>query len=191
MSKSGLLVVISGPSGVGKSTITRALVERLNARFSISMTTRAKTTGETDGVDYHFVDEARFRQAIDNDELLEHAQVFGNWYGTPRKPIDEAVARGELIVLEIDVEGAIQVRERCPQAFEIFILPPSEEVLLQRLRDRKREGEEAIQKRFAEAQREMVRARESGAYDAFVVNDDLETAIREVIGLVEKRRHGG
>lgn len=188
MSKSGLLVVISGPSGVGKSTITRALVERLNARFSISMTTRAKTTGETDGVDYHFVDEARFRQAIDNDDLLEHAQVFGNWYGTPRKPIDEAVARGELIVLEIDVEGAIQVRERCPQAFEIFILPPSEDVLLQRLRDRKREGEEAIQKRFAEAQREMARARECGAYDAFVVNDDLETAIATVVDLVQQRR---
>jgi guanylate kinase len=188
MSRSGLLVVISGPSGVGKSTIAHALEERLGTRFSVSMTTRKQAASETDGADYHFVDEARFRQAIDNDDLLEHAQVFGNWYGTPRKPIDEAVARGELIVLEIDVEGAIQVRERCPQAFEIFILPPSEDVLLKRLRDRKREGEDAIQQRFAEARREMARARECGAYDAFVINDDLETAIREVVDLVQKQR---
>ncbi len=184
----GLLVVLSGPSGVGKSTIAHALEQRLGARFSVSMTTRPKSPQEEHGVDYHFVDEARFHRALEEDELLEHARVFEHWYGTPRKPIEQAVQAGAIIVLEIDIEGAIQVRQRHPEAFEIFILPPANEVLIQRLRLRGREGEQAIQRRFKEHEKEIRRARECGVYDRFVVNDDIDQAIDTVISLIEERR---
>lgn len=181
-------MVLSGPSGVGKSTIARALQERLNAQFSVSMTTRPKSPQEEHGVHYHFVDEARFHRALEEDALLEHARVFDHWYGTPRKPIEEAVDAGALMVLEIDIEGGIQVRERYPKAFQIFILPPANEVLIKRLRGRGREGEEAIQRRFKEHEKEIARAKACGVYDEFVVNDEVEKTIDTVVRLIETRR---
>lgn len=188
-SRLGLLVVISGPSGVGKTTIAHAVKERLDAVFSISVTTRPQSDQERDGVDYHFVSDEQFRSMIEAGELLEHAEVFGrHWYGTPRRPVEEAIAAGRIIILDIDVQGALQIRRAMPQAFLIFILPPGDEELMRRLRTRGRDDEAAIQRRFEEAKREIRLAKSSGAYDAFVVNDDLNTAWDEASKLIESRR---
>ncbi|MEO1007615.1 MAG: guanylate kinase [Planctomycetota bacterium] len=185
----GVLVVFSGPSGVGKTTIARAVERDIPAAlFSVSVTTRAKTPDDVDGVDYHFVDEAAFRDMIDRDALLEWATVFGRYYGTPRAWVDEQLRRGRVVIADIDVEGARQVKARMPDAMAIFVLPPSEDDLLARLRARKREDEAAIQRRFAEAKREIATARESGCYDHFIVNESLGDAIAEAIALVRAAR---
>ncbi|MBX3321486.1 MAG: guanylate kinase [Phycisphaeraceae bacterium] len=188
----GMLLIISGPSGVGKTTITRG-VERgiAGSVFSVSATTRPKTASDVEGVDYHFVDDAEFDHMIENDEFLEWADVFGKRYGTPRRWVEEQLTRGRLVILEIDVKGAQQVKQRMPDAFAIFVLPPSEEELLVRLRGRKRESEELIQKRFAEARSEIAEARAGGFYDAFIVNAQLDEAMAEAIRLVGKRRASG
>lgn len=188
----GMLLIISGPSGVGKTTITRG-VERSIAGsvFSVSATTRPKTASDVEGVDYHFVDDAEFDRMIERDEFLEWAGVFGKRYGTPRRWVEEQLARGRLVILEIDVAGAKQVKTRMPEAFALFILPPSEDELLARLRGRKREAEDLIQRRFAEARREIAEARAGGIYDAFIVNAQLDESLAEAISLVGKRRASG
>lgn len=184
----GLLVVISGPSGVGKTTITHKLVEHLGAVFSVSMTTRPKTAADTEGVDYYFVDLPRFEKAIMDGELLEHAKVFTNYYGTPRGPVVENLAAGRDVILEIDVEGAIQIKAALPEALCIFVNPPSEEELLRRLRARAREDETVIQRRFSEAKREMKQARECGAYDYFIINEKLDAAVSEACRIVSQHK---
>jgi guanylate kinase len=184
----GLLLVVSGPSGVGKTTIVHEVIRRLGGEFSVSATTRARTDRERDGIDYHFVDEPTFQRWIDEGRFLEFAQVFGrSWYGTLRSQVEHALSLGKLIVLDIDVQGARDVKERMPEAFSVFVLPPSEEVLLKRLRGRGREDDDAIARRFAEAKTEIDFARRSGVYDAFIVNDDLEIAIDELCDLVRAR----
>jgi guanylate kinase len=187
MSYTGLLLIISGPAGVGKTTIAHAVEQRFDAQFSISMTTRGQTAQETDGVDYHFVQIQRFEQLRDQGALLEWAQVFDNYYGTPKQPVLDALAAGKLMIVEIDVQGAEQVKKHMPDAYAIFIEPPSEQALLERLRGRRRDDEAAIQKRYAEARKEIARAKSGSVYDEFVVNNVLETAIKETIGLVEKK----
>ncbi|MFW5652727.1 MAG: guanylate kinase [Planctomycetota bacterium] len=187
----GLLLVICGPSGVGKTTITRRLVEHYDAVFSVSATTRPRTKADEPGRDYHFVSEDEFLQLIDQQALLEHALVFGNRYGTLRAPVESSLRAGRVVVLEIDVQGALQVREQLPEAFLVFILPPAESTLLDRLRARKREPEDRIQARFREAKREITVAKESGAYDMFVVNDDLERAVAEIAHAVDAVMVGG
>jgi guanylate kinase len=184
----GLLIVISGPSGVGKTTVTHELEQRLGAAFSVSMTTRRKTDADTEGVDYYFVDHARFEKAIASGELLEWAKVFENYYGTPRGPVERSLVEGRDILLEIDVNGAIQVKDSHPEALSVFILPPSEEELLERLRKRGREAEAVIQRRFSEAQREIAQARKCGAYDYFIVNANLHDAVREAYAIVQRRK---
>ncbi len=188
----GLLLIISGPSGVGKTTITHRVRVRLGAVFSVSMTTRPITQEDTDGVDYHFVDETTFKLHRDAGKLLEWAKVFGNYYGTPRRPVEENLDNGRLMILEIDVEGAIQIKKNMPDCFSLFIEPPSEEALLQRLRRRQREDEQTIRGRFARAKHEIDRARDCGVYDAFIVNDDLDTAVDQAVQAVadelERRR---
>jgi len=185
----GLLVVISGPSGVGKTTIVHAVKERLNGMFSVSATTRPRSEQEQDGVDYHFLSEEEFTRRLDAGEMLEHAQVFGRHrYGTLRGPVDEALDAVRLVILEIDVQGACLVRDRAPEAFMIFILPPDESALLDRLRGRGRDTEEAIQRRFEEAQREIGLARTRGVYDAFVTNDDLARAQDETCKLIRSHQ---
>lgn len=185
----GLLVVISGPSGVGKTTIVKTVKERLNAVFSVSATTRPKTAQETAGEDYLFLSREAFDAMRDRGEFLEHAVVFGrDSYGTPRRPVEQALAEGKLVILEIDVQGGIQVRRSMPDALLIFIMPPDEEVLLRRLRGRGRDDEPAIQRRYAEAKSEIEKATSSGVYDEFVINDDLDQAIDRTCAIIRRRR---
>lgn len=185
----GLLLVVSGPSGVGKTTIVHEVIRRLGGEFSVSATTRARTERERDGVDYHFVDQPTFQKWIDAGRFLEYAQVFGrSWYGTLQDQVEHALAEGKLIVLDIDVQGAKSVKQKMPGAFTVFVMPPDEDTLLRRLHARGREDEAAIQRRFAEAKTEIDFARTSGVYDAFVVNDDLEIAIDQLCDLVRARR---
>ena len=179
-----MLLIISGPSGVGKTTIAHDVEHELGAVFSVSMTTRPKTPADTEGRDYYFVDQEAFNSARDSGDLLEWAEVFGHYYGTPRRPVDEALAAGKLMIVEIDVDGAAQVKQRVPDAYAIFVLPPSEEELLERLRGRRREDESVIQRRFAKAKQEVQRAKAGGVYDEFLVNDDLASAVRKAVGLV-------
>jgi guanylate kinase len=187
----GLLLVVSGPSGTGKTTIARAVESRLDGTFSVSATTRPQSQIETGGRDYDFLSEPQFQEKVRSGALLEYAQVFGkHWYGTPRQPVETQMAEGRLVILDIDVQGALQVRESMPEALMVFVVPPNDDELLRRLRDRGREGEAAIQRRFAEARKEIDIARTSGAFDATVVNDDLEQAITETCRLVEQRLAG-
>lgn len=185
----GLLLIISGPSGVGKTTITRGVERSIpGSVFSVSCTTRAKTPADTEGVDYFFVSDDRFEAMKARNEFLETAGVYGKKYGTPKAPVAEQLRRGRLVILEIDVQGAIQVKLQMPEALAVFILPPSEETLLQRLRDRKRENEALIQSRFQAAKAEIEAARASGVYDHFLVNDDLRATIERAVQLVTRER---
>ncbi len=191
LQQKGLLLIVSGPSGVGKTTIVHEVIRRLGGEFSVSATTRARTERERDGVDYHFVTPEIFQHWIDTDRFLEHAQVFGrSWYGTLQSPVVRALEDGKLIVLDIDVQGARDVKKRLPSAFTVFLLPPDEPTLLKRLRARGREDDAAIDRRFAEAKKEIEFAKSTSVYDAFVVNDDLELAIDQVCDLVRNKRTG-
>ncbi len=187
----GMVVIISGPSGAGKTTITRGVERSIpGAVFSVSWTTRPPTPADVDGVDYHFVSDEQFEEMRAHDGFLESAGVYGKKYGTPKAWVMEQLTRGRLVILEIDVQGAAAVKRQIPSAFGLFILPPSEEALLNRLRARKRESEELIQKRFGQARNEIDAARASGVYDAFLVNDDVQRAIGEAVAAVQKRRQG-
>lgn len=185
----GLVLIISGPSGVGKTTITRG-VERgaPGAVFSVSCTTRAKTPADTEGVDYFFISDDEFEAMKARDAFYETAGVYGKKYGTPKGPVQEHLRRGRLVILEIDVQGAVQIKQQLPDALAIFILPPTEEELLQRLRARKREDEKLIMKRFEAAKSEIAAARTSGVYNVFLVNQDLQDSIQRAIDLVEAER---
>lgn len=188
--QTGMLLVVSGPSGVGKTTIVHRVRARLGGQFSVSATTRPQSLAEVDGEDYLFVTPAQFDQMEARDAFLEHAEVFGRHaYGTPREPVEHALRDGDLILLDIDVQGAIQVREHMPEAFMIFILPPSDEELRNRLETRGREDEEAIARRFAEARREIDLATSRPLYDSFIVNDNLDRAVDEACRLVSERRN--
>jgi guanylate kinase len=194
----GMLLIISGPSGVGKTTITRAVERSIpGAVFSVSATTRARRATDTEGVDYHFVGDAEFDRMIRDGAFLEWVNLFGKKYGTPKAWVQEQLARGRLVILEIDVVGAIKVKKQIPDAFGVFVLPPSEECLLERLRARKRENEEEIQRRFAEAKREIEQAKTCNppVYNTFIVNDKLDLAIQQaisdVLGELQRRRLKG
>lgn len=190
----GLLLIISGPSGVGKTTVTRGVEKSIpGAVFSVSATTRARTPADVEGVDYHFVTDEEFERMRGAGEFLETAGIYGKKYGTPRRWVEEQLRRGRLVILEIDVQGAVQVKKKIPEAFSIYILPPSEGVLFQRLRDRRREDEATIARRFAEAQKEIAHARTSGVYDHFLINSDLNHTITSAVSIVRgelSRRQG-
>lgn len=175
----GRLIVFSGVSGVGKGTILQELMKMddLNLVYSVSMTTRPMREGEVDGVNYFFVSKERFRDAIRNGELLEHARFVGNDYGTPRAYVEQQLEQGKNVVLEIEIRGAKQIMEKCPDALSIYIVPPSLEELEKRLRERSSEDEETIMKRIAKAKKELS---ETDVYEHIVCNDDLDTAIQEV-----------
>jgi guanylate kinase len=186
---SGLLLVVSGPSGVGKTTIVHRLQTHFDGVFSVSATTRPRTDQEVEGRDYHFVSDDAFQSMVDRGEFLEHATVFGRYrYGTPRGPVEAQLRTGRLIILDIDVQGALQVRRSMPDALLMFIMPPSDEELLRRLRARGREDEVVIQRRFAESRQEIELARSSGAFDMLVVNDDLDRAVSDAAAEILRRR---
>src|SRR5262245_26162158 len=185
----GMLLVISGPSGVGKTTITRGVERSIpDAVFSVSATTRQKTPADVEGVDYHFVTDDEFERMRGAGEFLESAGIYGKKYGTPRAWVEEQLRRGRLVILEIDVQGGIQVKAKRSDAFCIFILPPDEGTLLQRLRDRKRDDEATIQRRFSQAQAEIAQARTCRVYDHFLVNQDLQGAIASAVELISAER---
>ncbi len=180
----GKLIIISGPSGVGKSTICKRLVAQLkDAYLSISMTTRRPGPGEQTGREYFFVSREEFRKRIEEGAFLEYAEVFGNLYGTPRDKTEEALRAGRTVILEIDVQGGKQVKAICPQAVMVFILPPSTKILADRISGRARESREIIAKRLGGADSEIAAAWQY--YDNMVVNDDLEQAIKEVVQIVQ------
>lgn len=185
MMKKGLLVVLSGPSGVGKGTIRDLFIRRpeLNLTFSISMTTRNKRATETDGVDYYFVSRDRFEHAIANDELLEWAEFVGNYYGTPVAEVERLRHQGKNVLLEIEVQGAIQIKEKCPDALTIFIVPPSMDELERRIRGRRSEPEEIVQQRLNKASKEMEL---TGQYRYVVCNEDPQLAA-DIISVIIKR----
>ncbi len=176
------LTVLSGPSGVGKGTVV-AEVRRLfpHVWVSVSCTTRRPRPGEADGVQYHFVSEAQFDELIASDELLEYATFAGNRYGTPRKPVEQHLAAGRPTLLEIELQGARQVRQRMPDAQFVFLAPPSETVLRDRLTGRGTETGDMIEARLAQARQELAAY---GEFDVVVVNDDVERAAAEVVSLL-------
>jgi guanylate kinase len=185
----GLLLIISGPSGVGKTTITRGVERSIpDAVFSVSWTTRARTPADVEGVDYHFVSDDEFEGMRAAGGFLESAGIYGKKYGTPREWVQEQLRRGRLVILEIDVQGAEQIKAKVPGAYALYILPPDEATLLQRLRDRRRDDEATIQRRFAQAKNEIERARAGRVYDAFLVNRDLNAAIAEAVRIVSAER---
>ncbi len=176
-------VVLAAPSGTGKTTIARELVAGSpRFVFSVSATTRAARDGERDGVDYRFVGEEAFQAMIRENRLVEWAEVHGNLYGTPRSELESAQERGQHVVLDIDVQGARQIREAVPEAVLIFIFPPSGVDLLRRLGGRGTENDEEVVRRLRNAQEEMDRARH---FDYIVVNDELDRAVTRIHGVVE------
>lgn len=182
------LVVISGPSGVGKSTVVRALLGRMpQLMFSVSATTRQPRRGEIEGRDYVFLAREEFLRRVAGGRFIEHAEVFGELYGTPVDQLARARAESRLLLLEIDVQGGIQVRRCCEKALLILLVAPSLEAVRQRLAGRGTESSEAVARRFAQAEREITMARESGAYDVEVVNDTVEGAVNRIQELLRER----
>ncbi len=183
--KKGLLVVVSGPSGAGKGTICQALLERTALAYSVSATTRKPRAGEAEGESYYFLSVEAFEEMIEKDELLEWAKVYDNYYGTPLKKVEKKLAAGEDILLEIDTQGAMKVREKFPEGVYIFILPPSLAELERRIRGRDTETEDVLQKRLAAAIDEI----EAGkCYKYVVTNDEVDGAVDSVCAILAAER---
>ena len=191
MLPAGQLIVLVGPSGVGKSTISNKLAEQMHLRYIASVTTRQQNEVDRLGKKYEYVDQTSFDRMLDRGEFLEYAKVFDEYYATPKRPTLDYLANGQDVLLEIDVQGALQVRFQYPNALLIFILPPDESSLLQRLRGRGRDAEEAIEKRFRGAKREIWMAKGSRAFDDMVINDSVDRAVGEIACLVRQKKSPG
>lgn len=189
MSRQGLLVVLTGPSGVGKGTVRQRVLERVpEARISVSVTTRDPRPTEVDGVDYHFVDHERFVELDAAGELLESAEYAGNLYGTPRSWVEREVAKGSVVILEIEVQGALQVRDARPEALLVFLAPPSLDELARRLEGRGTETAEVAARRLEVARHELAQRER---FDVVVFNDDLDRCVDEVVAAIESARVRG
>lgn len=183
LNERGLLVVMSGPSGVGKGTVRRALFEQKDHKYfySISMTTREPRVGEVNGEDYYFISREEFEQRIEEDKFLEWAEFVGNYYGTPKDIIEDQLDEGKEVILEIEVKGALQIRKKMKDAVFIFIVPPGKKVLYNRLLSRGTESEEKIRERIAKADSEFTLAHK---YDYIVVNDDVNNAADRIAAII-------
>ncbi len=182
----GLLLIVSAPSGAGKTSLVAALLDRdPRLMVAVSHTTRTRRPQEQNGVNYHFVDAARFSEMVEGGEFLEHAEVFGNQYGTSAAAVDRTRSAGRDVVLEIDFQGADQIRQRYPEAISIFILPPSQTALATRLEARGQDDQSVIRERLAKARWEMSHYAE---YDYLVVNDAFETALEDMCCIVRAER---
>jgi len=180
-------IVLAAPSGTGKTTIAHRLVEGTGEFvFSVSATTRKPRKGERNGMDYEFMTREGFEAMVEGGEFAEWAEVHGNFYGTPRRTLEEATARGEFVVLDIDVQGARQIRTAFPNALLVFVIPPSAEVLVSRLTKRGTEADEEVVRRLKNARKELARATD---FDHVVVNDDLERAVEEVRRVAREGGH--
>jgi len=183
----GKIVIVSGPSGVGKSTICKEIVKRLDYVYlSVSVTTRPKSNAEVDGQDYWFVSEEDFQERIENGLLLEYAEVFGHLYGTPKDKVEEALQAGKVVILEIDVQGAIKAKAVFPDAVMIFILAPTEKDLAERLNHRGREAGEVVEERLNGASAEIAAAWQH--YEHMVINEDLQQAVNECVQIIENAK---
>lgn len=183
---SGLLVTFSGPSGSGKDTVLDVLLKRNdNIKVSISMTTREKREYEIDGIHYYFVEKEYFKKNIEENKMLEYAQYNGNYYGTPKAPVDEMISAGNAVILEIEVQGAGKIKEKCPDVVSIFLMPPSMNVLETRLRGRGSEDEDTINHRLVIAREEIRKAYD---YDYVVVNDTIENAVESIETIINAER---
>lgn len=182
MSDRGILIVLSGPSGAGKGTICSALRKEMpNLVYSVSMTTRAPRVGEEEGVSYFFRDKEEFQRLIEEDAFLEYAKVYDNYYGTPKQHVMNLLSEGKSVILEIDIQGAMQVKERFSEAVFIYIVPPSLDILSTRLRDRGTDATDVINKRLSKASSELALAHR---YDYIVVNDVLPDAVKKVASIL-------
>lgn len=183
LNRRGLLIVLSGPSGVGKGTVRKALFDMPghNLTYSVSMTTRKPRDGEVDGKDYYFVSRKEFERQIAKDNLLEYAEFVGNYYGTPRDKVEEQLRQGKEVFVEIDVNGAMQLRQKMPDAVFIFLVPPSKEALYDRLKERGTEDEYEVKNRIEKANKEF---RLASAYDYIVVNDDVKNAADKILAII-------
>ncbi|NLX13989.1 MAG: guanylate kinase [Phycisphaerales bacterium] len=183
----GILLVISGPSGVGKSTVCRRLVDRLGAFLSVSATTRQPREGEVEGRDYIFMSRKEFDELVERGGFLEYAEVYGGHrYGTPAEPVEQHLAAGRVAILEIEIEGTCQVVHRYPEAVTVFIMAPSPTEQRNRLAGRRTESPEAMRERLAKADREIRQARETGVYRYFVVNETVEETVENIIRIVRE-----
>ncbi len=183
---SGTLFVVSAPSGAGKTSLVKALTERTSdLQVSVSHTTRPKRPGEKEGVNYHFVDKDTFQTMLGNCDFLEHAEVFGNWYGTSKSWVESRLKADQDVILEIDWQGAQQVRRQVPDSIGIFILPPSREALEERLKGRDQDSAEVIQQRMSQAREEMTHHVE---YDFLIINDVFETALEQLHCIIKAQR---
>jgi guanylate kinase len=186
MSERGTLFIVSAPSGAGKTSLVSALADQVpRLRISVSHTTRPKRPGEEEGVNYHFIEREEFVRKVEEGRFLEHAEVFGNLYGTSSDWVNQTLQRGEDVVLEIDWQGAQQVRRLVPEAASVFILPPSLEELAERLRARAQDDHAVIDARLAGAQEEMTHYAE---FDYLVVNDDFQRALDDLAAIIQARR---
>lgn len=181
----GLLIVISGPSGAGKGTICKALLERNDYWISVSATTRKPRQGEIEGINYCFVDREEFQKKIELEDFLEYAEVYGNFYGTPKSKVEEMLDKGIDVILEIDIQGALRVKEKVSEGVFIFILPPSMEELKQRIINRGSETQESLMTRFKSAYQEI---NYISKYNYAVVNDKVNDAVKKIESILVAER---
>jgi len=189
----GTLIVLCGPSGVGKSTMARKLADlyKSKLKYIVSATTRPRRPGDEQGKIYDHISREAFFDRLDSDQFLEYARVYDEYYGTPKEPALTHLANGSDVLLEIDVQGAFQVRFQYPDALLVFVMPPDEKSLLARLRERGRDSDEDIEKRFRLAKREIHMAKGSRAFDHYVINDNVDRAVGEVITVINQKKAGG